>query len=251
MIKRTMYFYDKKQANVISKLNDKLHRQRGIRIKDAGGNVNMGKLKQLESHCKYIATTRKAFEERVKNKPTIAIGKKAVEDMHAIVDFLQNQDIYYNSIYKPNIGVFMGLGSAISRIVYNESEWLEYFYDFAEKMNDAIANFDAYYKRLLGIRDFRILCERDARINALYKSIGAIVSRAKREVEKNIKLAEKRRGLEKYFKTYIVPILQEAKTQGWSKEAWNMMGKYGTFSHTVGAFDIPSAESMYKSIYGI
>lgn len=34
MIKRTMYFYDKKQANVISKLNDNLHKQRGIHIKD-------------------------------------------------------------------------------------------------------------------------------------------------------------------------------------------------------------------------
>ena len=35
MIKRTMYFYDKKQADVISKLNDKLHKQRGVRVGDA------------------------------------------------------------------------------------------------------------------------------------------------------------------------------------------------------------------------
>ena len=34
MIKKTMYFYDKKQANVISKLNDKLHKQRGVRVGD-------------------------------------------------------------------------------------------------------------------------------------------------------------------------------------------------------------------------
>lgn len=34
MIKRTMYFYDKKQADLIKKVNDKLHRSRGIHIKD-------------------------------------------------------------------------------------------------------------------------------------------------------------------------------------------------------------------------
>lgn len=34
MIKKTIYFYDEKQANVISKLNDKLHKQRGVRVGD-------------------------------------------------------------------------------------------------------------------------------------------------------------------------------------------------------------------------
>lgn len=34
MIKRIMYFYDKKQADLIKKVNDKLHRQRGVHIKD-------------------------------------------------------------------------------------------------------------------------------------------------------------------------------------------------------------------------
>ena len=34
MIKRTMYFYDKKQANTISKLNDALHKQRGVKVGD-------------------------------------------------------------------------------------------------------------------------------------------------------------------------------------------------------------------------
>lgn len=34
MIKRTMYFYDKKQADLIKKVNDKLHRQRGVRVGD-------------------------------------------------------------------------------------------------------------------------------------------------------------------------------------------------------------------------
>ena len=34
MIKRTMYFYDKKQADLIKKVNDKLHRSRGVRVSD-------------------------------------------------------------------------------------------------------------------------------------------------------------------------------------------------------------------------
>ena len=35
MIKKTMYFYDEKQANLIKKVNDKLHRQRGVKVGDA------------------------------------------------------------------------------------------------------------------------------------------------------------------------------------------------------------------------
>lgn len=33
MIKRTMYFYDKKQADLIRKVNDKLHKQRGVGVR--------------------------------------------------------------------------------------------------------------------------------------------------------------------------------------------------------------------------
>ena len=44
MIKRTMYFYDKKQADLIKKVNDKLHRQRGVRISDADINIEIDKL---------------------------------------------------------------------------------------------------------------------------------------------------------------------------------------------------------------
>lgn len=35
MIKKTMYFYDEKQAKMIRKINDKLHKKRGVKIKDA------------------------------------------------------------------------------------------------------------------------------------------------------------------------------------------------------------------------
>ena len=35
MIKKTMYFYDEKQANLIKKVNDKLHRQRGVKVTDS------------------------------------------------------------------------------------------------------------------------------------------------------------------------------------------------------------------------
>ena len=34
MIKKTMYFYDEKQANLIKKVNDKLHKQRGVKVGD-------------------------------------------------------------------------------------------------------------------------------------------------------------------------------------------------------------------------
>lgn len=40
MIKRAMYFYDKKQANVISKLNDTLYKQRGVRVSDVDDTID-------------------------------------------------------------------------------------------------------------------------------------------------------------------------------------------------------------------
>lgn len=47
MIKKTMYFYDKKQANIISKLNDKLHKQRGVKVGDDAVDADIDKYKKM------------------------------------------------------------------------------------------------------------------------------------------------------------------------------------------------------------
>ena len=44
MVKRTMYFYDKKQTDLIKKVNDKLHRQRGVRVNDVDIDIEIDKL---------------------------------------------------------------------------------------------------------------------------------------------------------------------------------------------------------------
>lgn len=74
MIKRAMYFYDKKQANVISKLNDTLHKQRGVRVSDVDDTIDSifvdevisnltRRLKKLEDDASKI---KKAIKE-IKN----------------------------------------------------------------------------------------------------------------------------------------------------------------------------------------
>lgn len=68
MVKRIMYFYDKKQANIISKLNDKLHKQRDIRI---GDGVNTGKAAQiLRDAAEYtrMITNSKDVPEELKSE---------------------------------------------------------------------------------------------------------------------------------------------------------------------------------------
>lgn len=68
MIKRTMYFYDKKQANIISKLNDNLHKQRGVRV---GDDVNAGKAAQiLRDAAEYtrMITNFKSMPEELKSE---------------------------------------------------------------------------------------------------------------------------------------------------------------------------------------
>lgn len=63
-----MYFYDKKQANVISKLNDKLHKQRGVRM---GDGINSGKAAQiLRDAAEYtrMITNSKDVPEELKSE---------------------------------------------------------------------------------------------------------------------------------------------------------------------------------------
>ena len=49
MVKRIMYFYDKKQADLIKKVNDKLHMKRGIafRVKDSSEAYNEKNLQEI------------------------------------------------------------------------------------------------------------------------------------------------------------------------------------------------------------
>lgn len=68
MIKRIMYFYDKKQADLIKKVNDKLHRQRGIRVVDG---INSGKAAQiLRDAAEYtrMITNFKSVPEELKSE---------------------------------------------------------------------------------------------------------------------------------------------------------------------------------------
>ena len=69
MIKRTMYFYDKKQADLIKKVNDKLHKQRGVKVGDGYYNkVVAGEaykiIKNLSNSFIEMANRSKEYSEK-------------------------------------------------------------------------------------------------------------------------------------------------------------------------------------------
>ena len=85
MVKRIMYFYDKKQANIISKLNDNLHKQRGVKI---GDDVNAGKAAQiLRDAAEYtrMITNFKSVPEELKSE-----CKQVAAQMMKLASKIQN-----------------------------------------------------------------------------------------------------------------------------------------------------------------
>lgn len=65
MIKRTMYFYDEKQADLIKKVNDKLHKKRGVRVRDVSvkkvaDNNKVFSFEERSKLLEYYTTTRGA-----------------------------------------------------------------------------------------------------------------------------------------------------------------------------------------------
>ena len=75
MIKRTMYFYDKKQADLIKKVNDKLHMQRGVRVKDDD---------QMEQFTAAIPSIRKHIPN-IKKNADLFTNKMAGSGVHPII----------------------------------------------------------------------------------------------------------------------------------------------------------------------
>ena len=58
MIKRIMYFYDNKQADLIKRVNDKLHKQRGIRFIDVESSIDKDKELLKSYYNEYINTLK-------------------------------------------------------------------------------------------------------------------------------------------------------------------------------------------------
>ena len=90
MVKRTMYFYDKKQADLIKKVNDKLHRSRGIKIIDVNHQSLDGAIAAINnviSELKLIIGSVK--KEALKNSNSIvaSINKLIVFCNQNISDF--------------------------------------------------------------------------------------------------------------------------------------------------------------------
>ena len=85
MIKKTMYFYDEKQANLIKKVNDKLHRQRGVKVGDgidtskavrilldAAEYIRMisqynGMASELKTECRQVASQMVKLADKIKS----------------------------------------------------------------------------------------------------------------------------------------------------------------------------------------
>ena len=88
MIKRTMYFYDKKQANVISKLNDNLHKQRGVRVSDDATDADVDKYKKMaQTEIQRVLNNKnKEIRELVEMRNNITLSKNMRELFDEIND---------------------------------------------------------------------------------------------------------------------------------------------------------------------
>ena len=93
MIKRTMYFYDKKQADLIKKVNDKLHRRRGVKVGDASDILNdIFRNKLIESLKKDISNFPEYTKliriviRIVENAASIATVANEIKDLAMRVD---------------------------------------------------------------------------------------------------------------------------------------------------------------------
>lgn len=76
MIKKTMYFYDKKQADLINKVNDKLHRARGVKVGDANEISDVFINDLLKTAIK-IEPVVKELITNIKNLKKVDIEKSA------------------------------------------------------------------------------------------------------------------------------------------------------------------------------
>ena len=86
-----MYFYDEKQANVIKKVNDKLHKQRGVKITDANHQSVDGAIAAIKS---VISELKSISNEALKNSNSIVsdINKLIVFCNQGISDFNDVKD---------------------------------------------------------------------------------------------------------------------------------------------------------------
>lgn len=88
MIKRTMYFYDKKQADLIKKVNDKLHRQRGMRVKD-DDNTNK-KISIMQNVVNELINIERRFSKQW-TPEEYKIYNKAREGANNIIQYIKSK----------------------------------------------------------------------------------------------------------------------------------------------------------------
>ena len=88
MVKRTMYFYDKKQADLIKKVNDKLHRQRGVRVKD-DDNTNK-KISIMQNVVNEIINIERRFSKQWTSEER-KIYNKAREGANNIIQYIKSK----------------------------------------------------------------------------------------------------------------------------------------------------------------
>lgn len=122
MIKKTMYFYDEKQANLIKKVNDKLHRQRGVKVGDAKKDkkdTNVYPKKAADEVIKEINNVIIAFKKEANKYPNTPRGDrftKASKELENIIKKTKKDKDYVSNI--------------IEELLYIDySQWLGYEYD--------------------------------------------------------------------------------------------------------------------------
>lgn len=88
MIKKTMYFYDEKQANLIKKVNDKLHKQRGVYVKD-NDNTNK-KISIMQNVVNELINIERRFSKQWTPEEH-KIYNKAREGANNIIQYIKSK----------------------------------------------------------------------------------------------------------------------------------------------------------------
>lgn len=86
MIKRTMYFYDRKQADLIKKVNDKLHRQRGVKVADIESSIDKDKELLKSYYNEYINTLKTGNMWSSKKADFL----KSINDIYSSISIITN-----------------------------------------------------------------------------------------------------------------------------------------------------------------
>lgn len=232
MIKKAMYFYDKKQAKMICKINDAIHKKRGAMINDAAEPDEASARRQLIEHCKYIQHVHKEYSEwhgSVDYRVPFSLLKRDIKNMGDLVTKACNGATNKHSM----CSVLNGLSDVILSNL--EPLGVRPFYNdnVTSTVNNHKSALDIAYRNFLKYipsGEIEMIFANDPnslkKYKELYKSCTRYIGEIKKDNKWGFKVAKKHDALDNYFRRKIVPLVKVAKKQGWYNNAIDIINEY-------------------------